>query len=88
MNFFQFLLDFRVREDCPRLLINRELVGHNELLRALGLSSGLDFDPTTGARDVFWEGLCDDGCQLLADKLGWGVSTLDTVLFLIKQQLF
>lgn len=62
----------RVREDCPRLLINRELVGQNDLLRALGLSSGLDFDPTSGARDVFWEGLCDDGCQLLADKLGWG----------------
>ncbi len=68
------LLNFRVRDDCPRLLINRELVGQNELLRALGLSTGSDFDPTQGTRDVFWEGMCDDGCQSLADKLGWGVS--------------
>lgn len=77
LNLFIFAIQYRVREDCPRLLINRELVGQNELLRALGLSSGLDFDPTSGARDVFWEGLCDDGCQLLSDKLGWGVSTVD-----------
>lgn len=62
-----------MHDNCPRLLINRELVGQNDLLRALGLSTESDFDPTNGTRDVFWEGMCDDGCQLLADKLGWGV---------------
>ncbi|XP_065210597.1 NAD-dependent protein deacetylase sirtuin-2-like [Planococcus citri] len=72
----------RVREDCPRLLINRELVGQNDLLRSLGLSNGLDFDPEHGTRDVFWEGMCDDGCQLLADKLGWG----DELRQLVKQE--
>lgn len=28
---------------------------------------------SNGARDVAWLGECDIGCQLLADKLGWGV---------------
>ena len=74
----------RVRDDCPRLLINRELVGQNDLLRSLGLSNGLDFDPEHGSRDVFWEGMCDDGCQLLADKLGWGVSFSIQVFFLFE----
>ena len=28
------------------------------------------------ARDVFYQGTCDDGCQALADFIGWGVSIL------------
>lgn len=56
-------------------------MGQNDLLKALGLSVGNDFDPTYGTRDVFWEGLCDDGCQLLAEKLGWGVSILPLKIF-------
>lgn len=72
----------RVRENCPRLLINRELVGQNDLLEALGLSTGSEFDPANSTRDVFWEGMCDDGCQLFADKLGWG----DELRQLVKQE--
>ena len=33
-------------------------------------------------RDVFHQGSCDDGCQLLADELGWGVSVLALVRLL------
>lgn len=40
----------------------------------LGLGAGLDFDSRNNTRDVAWLGDCDEGCQLLADKLGWGVS--------------
>lgn len=62
-------------KECPRFLINLEKVGEGDpLTRLLGFGSPLDFDPETNARDVFWKGNCDDGCQLLADKLGWGVS--------------
>lgn len=62
-----------VSKECPRFLINLEKVGEGDpLTRLLGFGSPLDFDPETNARDVFWKGNCDDGCQLLADKLGWG----------------
>lgn len=40
----------------------------------LGLDGGLDFDGKDNSRDVAWLGDCDEGCQLLADKLEWGVS--------------
>ncbi|XP_011871958.1 PREDICTED: NAD-dependent protein deacetylase sirtuin-2 isoform X2 [Vollenhovia emeryi] len=65
----------RVRASCPRLLINNEKVGmQDRLSRFLGLRQGLVFDnkSTHGGRDVAWLGDCDTGCQLLADKLGWG----------------
>lgn len=91
MNIFNhrdYILIRRVREDCPRLLINRELVGQNDLLRSLGLACGLDFDPEHGTRDVFWEGMCDDGCQLLADKLGWGVSIFHLCIILLSINFF
>lgn len=41
-----------------------------------GLRQGSDFNPEglELERDVAWIGDCDTGCQLLADKLGWGVS--------------
>jgi len=65
----------RVRDDCIRLLINRELVGQNdEHSEMFSQWTENDFNLTHSTRDVFWEGMCDDGCQLLADKLGWGVS--------------
>lgn len=67
---------FRVRANCPRLLINNEKVGmQDRLSRFLGLRQGLVFDSrsTHSGRDVAWLGDCDTGCQLLADKLGWGV---------------
>jgi NAD+-dependent protein deacetylase sirtuin 2 len=50
-----------VRRDCPRLLINNQLVG--------------DFEFTIRApdnyRDVHFKGNCDDGCLRLAELLGW-----------------
>ncbi|XP_046606279.1 NAD-dependent protein deacetylase Sirt2 [Neodiprion virginianus] len=71
---FASLVDM-VPPNCPRLLINKEKVGmQDRIMRFLGLKQGLMFDPTdtnTG-RDVAWLGECDTGCQLLADKLGWG----------------
>lgn len=64
-----------MRSNCPRLLINREKVGHKDKLMALlNMGGGLDFDSESNTKDVMWLGNCDDGCQLLADKLGWGVS--------------
>lgn len=66
---------FRVPRDCPRVLINREKAGQRSGLMALmGVKGGLDFENTKTKRDVFWLGDCDDGCQLLAEKLGWSVS--------------
>lgn len=40
-----------------------------------GMGGGLEFDSKENTRDVIWLGDCDDGCQLLADKLGFGVSS-------------
>ncbi|XP_034952360.1 NAD-dependent protein deacetylase sirtuin-2 isoform X2 [Chelonus insularis] len=71
---FASLID-RVKKSCPRLLINKEKVGmQDHLSRLFGLNQGFVFDPknTETARDVAWIGDCDTGCQLLADKLGWG----------------
>lgn len=53
-----------------------EKVGiQDRLFRMLGLGGGMNFDSPNG-RDVAWLGECDKGIQLLADKLGWGVSIL------------
>ncbi|KAM0736964.1 NAD-dependent protein deacetylase sirtuin-2 [Formica fusca] len=71
---FASLID-RVRATCPRLLINNEKVGmQDRLSRFLGLRQGLMFDTKNaqGGRDIAWLGDCNTGCQLLADKLGWG----------------
>ncbi|RZC40179.1 SIR2 domain containing protein [Asbolus verrucosus] len=71
---FASLID-RVPDGCPRLLINREKVGHKSgIMAMLGLGGGLDFDGKNNTRDVAWLGDCDEGCYLLAEKLGWGVS--------------
>jgi len=71
---FASLID-RVQTTCPRLLINNQKVGmQDRLSRFVGLRQGLVFDAKSahGGRDVAWLGDCDTGCQLLADKLGWG----------------
>lgn len=74
---FFFNKYFRVPETCPRLLINREKVGHKSGITAiLGMGGGMDFDGKNNTRDVAWLGDCDEGCMLLAEKLGWGVSAL------------
>ena len=51
-----------VRDDCPRLLINNELVG-----------DWVDYedDPDSNYRDVVIKGFCDEGCMKLAEELGW-----------------
>lgn len=50
----------------------------DRLSRLLGLRHGLIFDTRSshGGRDVAWLGDCDTGCQLLAEKLGWGVCSI------------
>jgi NAD-dependent deacetylase sirtuin 2 len=64
-----------VPKACPRLLINREKVRNRDLVMvALKIGHGFDFDSDENFRDVAWLGSCDEGCQMLADKLGWGVS--------------
>lgn len=68
---FASLVDM-VEDNIPRLLINREKAGHRNLHFPFFAKSGLDFDGKDNTRDVFWKGDCDDGCQLLANKLGFG----------------
>ncbi|KAF7989235.1 hypothetical protein HCN44_007832 [Aphidius gifuensis] len=81
---FASLVD-RVKTNCPRLLINMEKVsGGDRLSRMFGIRQGFDFNPDDPefGRDVAWIGDCDTGCQLLADKMGWGVSHL-TIKFIL-----
>ncbi|XP_041969747.1 NAD-dependent protein deacetylase sirtuin-2 [Aricia agestis] len=69
---FASLIDM-VPDWCPRLLINREKAGvRSPLLRLMGImGGGLQLDEDS-VRDVARLGDCDDGCQDLADRLGWG----------------
>ncbi|VVC91001.1 unnamed protein product [Leptidea sinapis] len=73
---FASLIDM-VPEWTPRLLINREKTGVRSssllgILRHFGLmDGGLKLDENS-YRDVARLGDCDDGCQDLADRLGWG----------------
>ncbi|XP_068083447.1 NAD-dependent protein deacetylase sirtuin-2-like [Anabrus simplex] len=50
----------QVREECPRLFVNRERV-----------DSGIDFDADDNHRDVELLGECDSVCLYLASQLGW-----------------
>ena len=60
-----------VLEHCPRLLINREVVGEIPAeMHALGYKNGLWFgDGNT--RDAKYLGECDAGVMALAEHLGW-----------------
>ena len=66
----------RVGEQCPRLLINREVVGDriDPLLEMMGLMTpeALDFSEETNYRDAFCGGDCDSGVMELAGLMGWG----------------
>ena len=44
------------------------------LIATFRIATWLDLDTRSshGGRDVAWLGDCDTGCQLLAEKLGWG----------------
>ena len=50
---------------ATRLLINRERVGERTALRG-----GFEFE-RNGARDLFFQGDCDEGVQQLVDGAGW-----------------
>lgn len=64
----------------PRFLINKEKCGQtNFFAQLVGMHSGLNFDSDKNYRDVVWIGDCDDGCQNLADALGWGDELRDLV---------
>lgn len=83
---FASLVD-RVREECPRLLINREKSGERcGIWSAIGLGAGMDFDGADNSRDVAWLGECDEACLQLADKLGWAVG--DRLTAVSQRHLF
>lgn len=78
---------YRVPVWCPRLLINRELVGcegRSGLLASLAdlpgiealfrMLGGLQCESPDNIRDVAFLGNCDDQVLAMCDKLGWGVS--------------
>jgi len=68
---FASLID-RVGDQCPRVLINMEKVGQASDLSSLIYGGGLMFDKPGNYRDVAILGTCDDGCNSLVEKLGWG----------------
>ncbi|XP_023954883.1 NAD-dependent protein deacetylase sirtuin-2 [Bicyclus anynana] len=69
---FASLIDM-VPDCCPRLLINREKAGmRSPLMKLWGLGGGGLQLEEGSVRDVAWLGDCDDGCLVVADKLGWG----------------
>lgn len=67
---FASLID-KVRDDVPRLLINREKVGEAPpKMRQLGVEMGFNFGEGN-YRDVLFQGDCDAGVQELCKLLGW-----------------
>ena len=61
----------KVRDDVPRLLINREKVGEAPPeMRQLGVEMGFNFGEGN-YRDVLFQGDCDAGVQELCKLLGW-----------------
>ncbi|KAK6621550.1 hypothetical protein RUM44_001357 [Polyplax serrata] len=68
---FASLVD-RVSPTCPRILLNREKVGHKDKLMSIfGMGGGLDLDSDKNYRDVAYLGDCDDLCKKLVEQLGW-----------------
>ena len=81
----------QVREDCPRVLINREPAGMAhpevpaEVAKALGMGDGFRFeDAETNYRDVGLLGDCDDQCRQLAAAAGWGAE-LDAIVAEVRR---
>jgi len=63
----------RVPRGCPRLLINREKASGGGFWSIFGFGrGGLRFNNDETNRDIFWQGDCDEGCQRLADLIGYG----------------
>ncbi|XP_059610515.1 NAD-dependent protein deacetylase Sirt2 [Phlebotomus argentipes] len=74
----------RASDSCVRLLVNRELVGNKDSIWSL-FSRGagrMEFGMPESRRDVAWLGDCDEGVQLIADKLGFG----DELRALVKKE--
>ncbi|XP_046401898.1 NAD-dependent protein deacetylase sirtuin-2 [Ischnura elegans] len=79
---FASIID-RVKPTCPRLLINREKTGQRDrVMQLMGMGAGMDFDSSENTRDVAWIGDCDNGCQVMAKKLGWE----DELLKLVEEE--
>lgn len=70
----------KVRPEVPRVLINMEKVGERPNKHIDGLDdafvgsffTGFGFRSEGNLRDVFIQGKCDDGVQMLADAMGMG----------------
>jgi len=58
-----------VRRDCPRVLLNQELVG--TFLQKNGPKTRKKSHDTSARRDIFHGGDCDDSITLLCAILGW-----------------
>ena len=74
----------RVPPLCPRVLINRELVGQLDPEEPMGIGDcGLRVGLEDNYRDVFVQGDCDDGVRRICDALGW-TAELDELLHQIR----
>lgn len=62
----------QVGENVPRLLINREIVGRPSF--SFNSDEGLLLNQSHNTRDFDIIGDCDDGVQVIADRMGFGVS--------------
>ncbi|XP_059150050.1 NAD-dependent protein deacetylase sirtuin-2-like [Physella acuta] len=63
----------RVPDQTPRLYINLENgMSSSDPIAVLLFGGGFNFDGEDNYRDVFKKATCDEGCQELADLLGWG----------------
>ncbi|OWF38413.1 NAD-dependent protein deacetylase sirtuin-2-like isoform X2 [Mizuhopecten yessoensis] len=71
----------RVKHETPRMYMNLEKTGSgpSNPITMLMFGGGFKFDDEDNYRDVFWQGTCDDGCLLLAEKLGWKEELLQIV---------
>lgn len=67
---FASLVD-NAKDDCIRLLINRDKVGRKSSWFSFGGSS-LRYDCPDNVRDSAFIGDCDDGILKLVDLMGWG----------------
>ena len=58
-----------VRKGCPRILLNRELVG--SFCTKNGPNTRRKSYDTSDSRDIFHSGDCDDSIRVLCQLLGW-----------------
>ena len=74
---FASLID-KPREETPRILINREIVGETHPdLRRMGYRRGFDFSNDVDSNDIALLGDCDDIIVELCSKLGWSSDLQD-----------